>query len=210
MKALILDGSLRGDEATVAVGDLLSDTFAELLVLAFPLYVDGVPAPLVAVLEWVAARGLQVDRAVRVAALVNCGFPEAVQCTPALSVTRRFAEETGMSWVGGLALGAGAAIDGRALDGVGDLARSMRLALDLAAEALAEGRPVTREAVKTMATPMMPARVYRLVGDRGFRSRAKAQGTESRLADQPYEPCLGAEPTWKRTFRRAGGGRGAA
>jgi len=172
---------------------------AGLLVLAFPLYVDALPAPLVAVLEWVAARGLPADRAVRVAALVNSGFPEAVQCTPALSVARRFAEETGMSWAGGLALGAGAAIDGRALDAAGDLARSVRRALDSAAVALAEGRPLTRAMVETMATPMMPAREYRLAGDRGFHAWAKARGTENHLADRPYEPCLATEPSWKRT-----------
>jgi multimeric flavodoxin WrbA len=160
---------------------------AELLVLAFPLYVDAVPAPLVALLEWVAARGVRADPAVRVAALVNSGFPEAEQCAPALSVSRRFALETGMSWAGGLALGAGAAIDGRPLDVVGDMACSVCAALDLAAEALAEGRPVTREAVQTMATPMMPADVYRLLGDRGFRSRAKLQGTEEHLGARPYE-----------------------
>lgn len=160
---------------------------AELLVLAFPLYVDAVPAPLVALLEWVAARGARADSAVRVAALVNSGFPEAEQCAPALCVTRRFALETGMSWAGGLALGAGAALDGRALDVAGDMTRSVCAALDLAAEALAEGRPVTREAVQTMATPMLPAPAYRLLGDRGFRSRAKLQGTEEHLGARPYE-----------------------
>jgi hypothetical protein len=160
---------------------------AGLLVLAFPLYVDAAPAPLVAVLEWVAARGLSTDGEVRVVALVNSGFPEAAQCTPALALIRRFAVETGMSWAGGLALGAGAAIDGRALDAAGDMARPARRALDLAAEALAEGRPLTREMVKAMAEPMMPAHIYRLLGDRGFLSRARAQGAEKRVADRPYE-----------------------
>lgn len=55
-------------------------------------------------------------------------------------------------------------------------------------EALAEGRPVTRKAMETMAKPMMPARAYRLLGNRGFRSREKTKGTAKNVTDRPpYE-----------------------
>ena len=49
------------------------------------------------------------------AALANCGFPEAHHNRTALEICAQFAAAAGMTWAGGLALGAGGAVHGQPL-----------------------------------------------------------------------------------------------
>ncbi len=129
-----------------------------LMVVAFPLYVDSLPAQLTRVLEEIASRR-GGDRAggasPALVAIVNNGFPEASQNEVALRICRRFAGEAGLRWVGGLALGGGEALGGRPLAEVGGMARHAVAALELAAEALDAGEPVPESAVRRMARPMI-------------------------------------------------------
>jgi hypothetical protein len=139
-------------------------------------------------LEIVAAKG---DRRPdhggrRFAALINCGFPEARQCDTAIAICRCFAREAGMEWAGGLALGGGESIGGRPLKEAGGVAKNARKALDLAAEALSEGRQVPGEAVSLMARPTVPAWMYTVIGDIGWRLKARRRGTGTRMKDRPY------------------------
>ncbi len=60
-------------------------------------------------------------------------------------------------------------------------------ALDLAAAALAEGRPVPERAQALMARSLVPAWLYRWSGNRGWRQQARANGVEARLYDRPLE-----------------------
>ena len=67
-------------------------------------------------------------------------------------------------------------------------------ALDLTAEALAEGRPVPAQAVNSMTKnpfPWMPFALYRWIytrfGGRGFEEQAAKNGVSTeRMLDQPY------------------------
>jgi hypothetical protein len=158
------------------------------LVLAFPLYVDCLPALMVKTLEWVAERRAgRADRVpTRLVTIVNCGFPEAHQTETALRICRRFAAEVGFEWAGALALGAGETIHGRPLDDVKGMARNVIRSLDLAAAALAEDKPVPQKAVRLMAKPMIPRWSYLLLGTRGWKQAAKRHETRDRLQDRPY------------------------
>jgi multimeric flavodoxin WrbA len=163
---------------------------ADLLILATPLYADSLPSGVTRLLEIVAAEG---DRrpghgGKSFAALINCGFPEARQCDTAIAICRCFAREAGMEWAGGLALGGGESIGGRPLKETGGVARNVRKALDLAAEALSEGRQVPGEAVSLMARPTVPAWMYTVIGDIGWRLKARRRGTGTRMRDRPYWP----------------------
>ena len=163
---------------------------ADLLILATPLYADSLPSGVTRLLEIVAAEG---DRrpghgGKSFAALINCGFPEARQCDTAIAICRCFAREAGMEWAGGLALGGGESIGGRPLKETGGVARNARKALDLAAEALSEGRQVPGEAVSLMARPTVPAWMYTVIGDIGWRLKARRRGTGTRMRDRPYWP----------------------
>jgi multimeric flavodoxin WrbA len=171
---------------------------ADLVVLAAPLYVDTLPAPVIRVLERLAARratqaavvsagpGAAATRRATFTAIVNCGFPEAAHIAPALAVSAQFAAAAGFTWVGGLALGGGQGlVHGLPLDTVG-LAGHVRAALDLAADALARGDAIPAAAHQHLARPFVPARVYRAIGGIGWRMQARRWGVARTLDRRPY------------------------
>ena len=160
----------------------------DLLVLAFPLYVDTLPYLATEALERIAAhRQVQPPPApAAFLAIANCGFPEAQHNTTALAICLQFAGEAGFAWVGGLALGAGGAINGRPLAEAGGMARHVVQALDLAAAALVAGQPAPQEAVTLLARPLMPLRVYTFMGDLGWRMQARRHGAYRRLRARPF------------------------
>lgn len=159
---------------------------ADLLVLVFPLYVDQLPAGVVAALEHIHAE--RHDRVVKtrwLSAIVNCGFPEASQNDTALSIVRRFAELDGMEWLGGLSRGMGGAIAGRPLEKAGMGARGVGPALDLAATALSRGLTIPPRAIELMATPPYPDWIYRLFGNIDWYRQAGRHGTAAALRSKP-------------------------
>jgi hypothetical protein len=160
------------------------------VVLSFPLYVDNLPAAVIKALELIAQqrRTLEQPKTQRFLAISNSGFPEARQNETALAICRRFAQETGFTWAGGLALGGGPSIDGKPLHQAGGMVRNVTKALDLAADALADGQAVPQEAISLMAKPLIPAWAYRLMGGLGWRQQAKRFGAQKRLSERPYQP----------------------
>jgi hypothetical protein len=122
----------------------------------------------------------------RFACLVNCGFPEAHQNETAIRVCLQFAREAGFGWAGGLGLGGGETIGGRPLGKIGGMVRHVIAALDLAGDALADGKAISGEAIALMAKPFMPAPVFRIAGDLFWRTRARQFGAQWRLHAQPY------------------------
>lgn len=88
---------------------------ADLILLAFPLYIDTLAYLVTKALEVIAEHRRAAGDGARpqgLAALANNGFPEAYQNNPALAILRRFAEKSGMAWLGGMSLGAGEATVG--------------------------------------------------------------------------------------------------
>jgi hypothetical protein len=161
---------------------------ADVIALAFPLYVDSLPANVVRALEIIDEhRAAGSQRAgQRLVAIVNSGFPEAHHNDTAVAICKQFARQAGFEWAGGLLLGGGGAIGGRSLEEVGGAARFAMAALDLASEALADGGPLPEEAVATMAKPMIPARAYRWMGWLGWRIQARQNGVLGKLHARPY------------------------
>jgi multimeric flavodoxin WrbA len=160
---------------------------ADVVVLAFPLYIDGVPSNALRAMEKIADHqgGSLSGKQPGFAAISNSGFPEAVQSDTALATCRQFAQEAGFNWLGGLALGGGGAIDGRPLEELGARARNVRRSLDVAADALASGETIPQEAVRLMAKPIVPSWLYRRFGNAGWRRLATAHGARNRLGDHP-------------------------
>lgn len=157
---------------------------ADLFMVVTPLYVDSLPYLVTRSLEILAGR--ERRRHQRLAALVNCGFPEAAQCRTALAILECFARRAGFQWAGGLALGGGGSIDGRSLDRLGGMTRNLRAGLDLAADALLRREPVPNEAVERLAKPMMPSAIYTGVASLGWRWQASRHGVHRHLRDRPW------------------------
>lgn len=159
---------------------------ADLFMLVTPLYIDSLPYLVTRALEIISARRERRPNQ-RFASLINCGFPEAAQCRTALAILECFARRAGFIWAGGLALGGGASIDGRSLERLGGMTRNLRAALDQAADALVRGDPVPATAVALLAKPMMPAALYTLLGNVGWRWQASRHGVHRHLKERPYQ-----------------------
>jgi hypothetical protein len=158
-----------------------------LLVVAFPLYVDHLPAPLIYLLPQVGDRrsGRQGDDRQSLAALVQCGFPETVHCRPAGDIMGIFASQAGFRFLGCLAFGMGGAIGSRPLAKAGGMARRQVKAMSEAAAFLAEGSEIPAEIIALMGRPMMPRWFYNFAADWGWKRTAKKHGCSRSLRDRP-------------------------
>lgn len=162
---------------------------ADLFVLSSPLYVDSLPYLVTLTLERIAAhRGaMWKPNPVRFLAIVNCGFPEPRHTRTALDIARAFAQRARLAWAGGLGVGGGELIGGRPLEATGRPARRVARSLDLAAEALVEGRAVPEAAMDLLAKPLVPPALYTFVGGLRWRRDALRSGAYRRLGARPYE-----------------------
>jgi multimeric flavodoxin WrbA len=161
---------------------------ADLVTLAFPLYVDSLPAPVIEALERIAAHQQQRDPSHRqlFTAIANSGFPEAHHNAAALAICETFARQAGFEWVGSLALGGGGMVNGVPLAEGGGKTLGIRKSLELAAEALAQGQAIPQAAQDMMARPVMPAWAYRLTGDLGWIWAARGYGALRQMRRKPY------------------------
>lgn len=161
----------------------------DLLILAFPLYVDSLPYLVIDALERIAAHRRTQDSPAQTAfvAIANCGFPESQHNATALAICEQFAMETGFDWAGGLAIGAGGAIGGRPLTEAGGLLRQVIAALDEIAAALAQGNPAPPDAVDRLGRPFLPKLAYMLMGDLGWLGEARRYHTLTKLQAQPFQ-----------------------
>jgi len=203
--------AVRSDEAVEEL--LAAAAAADLIVLSFPLYVDSLPGPAIRALELIAARraeggdggeapaapgatNAQAGEAVAQAgeaqagpafvAICQSGFPEASHSAVAIEICRNFASSAGLEWAGGLVMPEGGMLNGQPMSKMKGMMRSAAGALDLAAEALAAGRPVPDEAVQRMAKLAFPRFAYRFAANWGWRAQAKKAAGGTPLEAQPY------------------------
>jgi hypothetical protein len=176
VQKLRIYSALRTEEGIQSLFEAVDRT--DILILAFPLYVDSLPAPVIRALEFIADRRKSLPRGTGAGmiALANCGFPEARHNETALEICRLFAFEANLVWLGGLSLGGGGVISGKSLDRLGVMGRNARSALDLTAIALAEGKAVP------------PGWLYTFIGSIGWIRKAWKSGVFTKLNDRPYRP----------------------
>jgi hypothetical protein len=161
-----------------------------LLVLAIPIYVDHLPAPVIDLLQRVAERrqGQPAAPTQALAAIVNCGFPETAHCRPAQEIIRIFAKQAGFRFLGCLALGMGGAIGNRPLAKAGGIVRHQVKALQQAADFLGKGEEIPTEVIALMGKAMMPRWFYSLAADWGWKRSARKFKVSKCLRDKPYDP----------------------
>jgi NAD(P)H-dependent FMN reductase len=163
-----------GPRATKALAELAG---SELLVVAAPLYVDGLPALVTRALEQLAEHLQHQRQPLRqVVGLLNCGFPEAAHNRSALRLLRAFAHASCLTWAGGLAMGAGELIHGLPLHRVRLRARAQIRALRRAASDLAAGHGISPAASRDMARPLVPAFLFRWLAPLKWLHMGRAHG----------------------------------
>lgn len=170
-------GSFReaGEAELLAVVDR-----ADLILLAFPLYIDALAYLVTRALEVIAEHRRAAGDGARpqgLFALANNGFPEAYQNNLAFAMLRGFAARSGMTWLGGMALGAGEATIGghplEASNAAGIPLFRISQALDAAGASLARCEALPAEASQGLARvpiPYMPRFIWHRVFMRGAAS----------------------------------------
>ncbi|MEM2143570.1 MAG: hypothetical protein QXS20_07280 [Candidatus Thorarchaeota archaeon] len=162
---------------------------SDIVVLCAPLYVDSLPAPVLRILQRIAAdRTRDPPNSPLFGVVINCGYPEASQCTCAIEICRLFASRAHLRWAGGIAFGAGPSIGGRPLEQTGGATRFLRPALERAAEALASGVPIPDDAITLAAKPILPSRLYSFIVRRRWLKAARHHGVDKKLDARPFAP----------------------
>jgi len=165
---------------------LLADvTAADLLVLSFHLYADGIPARLKEALMQIVAGGLVPKYC---AALVQCGFLESAQNDTAIEMCRLFARDAGCVWLGGLGRGDGGMLAAKPLEQAPQPMRSTREALDRAAELLSQGEPFSPEVKLAFRVQPLPRWLYAGAADLGFLLQLLRNGRLFSTFRKPYRP----------------------
>ena len=181
--------ALRSVAGTQAMLDAVDS--ADLVTLAFPLYVDSLPAPVIEALERIAThrRGRE-QRHQLFTAVANCGFPESLHTRIALKICETFSRQAGFGWAGSLGVGGGEALNGEPLVQAGGRAMRMRKSLDIAGEALALGEAIPTAAQELIDRPIVPHWMYRILGERRWNKQARHHGARKLLRQRPYSATL--------------------
>ncbi len=164
---------------------------SELVVLAFPLYIDSIPAPVLETLRAIAEYRSGKAPGGRFAAIANCGFIESRHNENALASCAAFAREAGYSWMGSVSIGGGEGlVHGRPFSELGGPAIPYRKNLDIVAHALASGKTVPDDARRELAKPFTPEWLYRAIGSYGWRKQARRNGVHKEIGARPYAAAV--------------------
>ena len=164
---------------------------ADLFILAYPLYIDTLPAPVIETLELISDSRAEKPAAKHAlfTAIANCGFPEASHTDNSLAVCELFARQAGFTWAGSLALGAGEGlVHGVPLKDAGGPALLIKQSLNLAADALSKGQSIPHQAGKLLSRSIIPGWLYRMMGSIGWVQSAKKFGVQKLLKRKTYFP----------------------
>lgn len=162
---------------------------ADLLILAFPLYCDCLPAPVIRALELIYGHRKIVSKDQKLMTIINSGLPEPYQNQVAADICRQFAAETGIRWVGSACVGAGMILRGRPLEESDQITVKLREGLDQAAILLADGKPLTPLVASMLHYPLIPISIARakfIPGDTLWNKLASPYAL-GHMYDRPYQ-----------------------
>ena len=142
----------------------------EAIVVAFPLYVDGVPSHLLRLLASIESSVAGAAPGSKFYAVVNNGYFEARQNQPALDILRNFCDRAGLVWGQGVGIGGGGMIV-NTKEG-----SSLIKSLDKALDALAQNIRSGRSSGDLLPDPDVPRFMYMFGGNMSWKGMAKKNG----------------------------------
>lgn len=172
-----------------AIDALLS---ADVILVAFPLYVDGMPASLMALLErFAGARKGGEPKRCSLYAAANCGFYEGKQNGVALEILGHYARANGLEWRGGIGIGTGEMISHmKNMSERSPIRKPVIRAIDALSSAISADRPLDGSPLFTQHG--FPEFAFKLAGESGWRSMIKKNGKLARdLGAQPLSARIG-------------------
>jgi NAD(P)H-dependent FMN reductase len=152
---------------------------SDILIIAFPLYVDSLPASLMKFLEKYrkgcitgGSTDLAAGKKQRVFAVANCGFHEGLQNGSALEMIGHFCNSAGLSWCGGAGIGTGEMILGiKNVPPEAGIRKPVTEALRKIADAIEKKDGMLAENIYTQHK--IPWLLYKIAGEFGWRQQIK-------------------------------------
>jgi len=159
---------------------------ADLVLICLPLYVDTLPAGLLAALRTICDNSERMSEKQRVlAAECHCGFPEASQTTNALRSCEHFATRMGMRYAGGIGFGQGGMIGHVPLTEF-KYAKNHLPLLDSALDSIIKGEAIPQDVLDALKRPFVPSWMYVMFANRNWNGLAKKNGVRRRMWEKPF------------------------
>lgn len=144
------------------------------LVFAFPLYVDGIPSHLLnCLIQMERFFSIIKEKDIIVYSLVNCGFYEGHQNALAIEIMKNWCEKTELKWGQGIGIGAGGMIT--SLKDV-PIGQGPKKNLGLAFEKLTNNILRHESGDDIFITANLPRIIYKFAAEMGWRKSIKANG----------------------------------
>ena len=158
--------------------DLMKIADTDLMVFAFPLYVDGIPSHLLHCLYQLETY-LNANKAkdIRVYAIVNCGFYEGHQASIALDMMRNWCSKASLVWGQGIGIGGGGFL--ASLEGNPKEQGSVKNLWD-SLKNMADNISENHESENIYTVPNFPRLIYTLGGNMGWRKKIKENGLKQK------------------------------
>jgi multimeric flavodoxin WrbA len=149
----------------------------DVLVFAFPLYVDGVPSHLLYCLEVLKEQLKGHKTEIKVYAICNAGFYEGHQNQYALQILRNWCIKSGVTWGQGIGIGGGGMV--LSLKNVPH-GKGPKKKVSLALDNLASNIMQKSSADNIYVKPGIPRFLYKLAAEMGWRQTIKANGLKTK------------------------------
>lgn len=142
---------------------------SDVVVIAFPLYVDTLPSTVIEYLEefheWINLKGYKVDK-INLYGVVNCGFYEGEQTKIAIRVLKNYCNSLGIKWSGGVGIGAGEFFSGSPnIPWQANIKKDAKLALDSIKDSIIKEQNMKKD---IFATAKLNKRVFLFAGSYGW------------------------------------------
>lgn len=149
----------------------------QIFVLAFPLYVDGVPAHVLSCLQQMAEYLQDKKLDISVYAIVNCGFYEGKQNQYALEIIKNWCVKSNIRWCQGIGVGGGGMISmlnnpSSASEPLKDIIAMINKQIVL----IEEGRMEENQ----YESPNFPKLFYKIAAEQGWRQLIKKNGLKTK------------------------------
>lgn len=131
----------------------------DIIAVVSPVYSDTLPYQGIWLLEKLADECADELSGKCIFAVGQCGFPDITRVEPLLNSCRLFAEETGMKWLGGLAYGGGAMLNGAFLEDLGKRGQKIIAGFRLALENILKEEKIDKRA-QELITLRIPQIIY--------------------------------------------------